>query len=72
MTTKVKNKIITELKDFPENKIDTLLNYIHFLKLEDKIEIPNKTTEKTFKDTDSGKNIIKCKSVDDMFNKLGV
>ena len=72
MTTKIKNKIITELKNFPENKVDSLLNYMHYLKIEDEIKIPNKLTEKTFKDTDAGKNIIKCKNVDDMFNKLGI
>jgi len=70
MTTKVKNKILTELKDFPEDKIDSLLDYMYFLKLRNKI--PNKTTLQTFKDTDAGKNIIKCKNVDDMFNKLGI
>lgn len=36
------------------------------------VRIPNKTTLKTFKDTDSGKNLIHCEDADDMFNKLGV
>ncbi|MFT4924184.1 MAG: DNA-damage-inducible protein J [Phenylobacterium sp.] len=34
--------------------------------------IPNDVTEKTFKDSDSQKNIIACDSADDMFNKLGI
>ena len=36
------------------------------------VVVPNKTTKKTFKDTDSGKNLTRCESVDDMFNKLGI
>ncbi len=36
------------------------------------IRIPNKTTLKTFKKTDEGKEIVKCKDADDMFKKLGI
>jgi DNA-damage-inducible protein J len=36
------------------------------------VVIPNKTTIKTFRDTDKGKNIIKCKNANDMFKKLKV
>ncbi len=36
------------------------------------IKIPNKTTVKTFTDTDSGKNLIKCENAEDMFRKLGI
>ncbi len=36
------------------------------------VVIPNKTTEKTFKDTDTGENLTRCESVDDMFDKLGI
>ncbi len=36
------------------------------------VVIPNKTTEKIFKDTDAGKNLVRCESVDDMFDKLGI
>ncbi len=56
MLTKAKKIIITELKDFPEDKVDSLLHYIHFLKFESR-DIPNRTTKKTFKDTDNGKNL---------------
>ncbi len=35
------------------------------------IKIPNATTVKTFNDTDSGKNIVKAKDADDMFDRLG-
>lgn len=36
------------------------------------IRIPNKKTLKTFKDTDEGKNLVRCKDADDMFRKLGI
>ncbi len=34
--------------------------------------IPNKTTLKTFDQTDAGKDLIVCKDADDMFRKLGI
>jgi len=36
------------------------------------IRIPNKTTLKTFKKTDEGNELVKCKDADDMFKKLGI
>ncbi len=36
------------------------------------VVLPNKITEKTFKDTDAGKNMTRCENVDDMFDKLGI
>ncbi|MCF8106910.1 MAG: type II toxin-antitoxin system RelB/DinJ family antitoxin, partial [Desulfohalobiaceae bacterium] len=36
------------------------------------IAIPNKTTLKTFSDTDAGRDLIICKDADDMFKKLGI
>ena len=36
------------------------------------VVIPNKTTEKVFKDTDIKKNLIRCEDADDMFDKLGI
>ena len=36
------------------------------------VVMPNKTTKKTFKDTDAGKNLTRSESVDDMFDKLGI
>lgn len=34
--------------------------------------VPNKTTLKTFDQTDAGKDLIVCKDADDMFRKLGI
>ncbi|NUO80181.1 type II toxin-antitoxin system RelB/DinJ family antitoxin [candidate division KSB1 bacterium] len=36
------------------------------------LRIPNRTTLKTFKDTDAGKNLVRCKDANDMFRKLGI
>ena len=36
------------------------------------IVIPNKTTMKTFEDTDAGRGLIVCKDTKDMFEKLGI
>jgi DNA-damage-inducible protein J len=36
------------------------------------VRIPNKTTLKTFKKTDEGKELVKCKDADDMFRKLKI
>jgi len=37
-----------------------------------RVELPNKTTEKTFKETDQGENLITCKDDSDLFSKLGI
>ena len=68
------DKIMTELKDFPDDKASSLIDYLEFLKTKSKKKhrIPNKTTLQTFKDTDEGKNLNICKNVDDMFNRLGI
>ena len=36
------------------------------------VVIPNKTTEKVFKDTDANRMLIRCKTPDDMFDKLEI
>lgn len=36
------------------------------------VAIPNRTTLKTFSDTDDGHNLIVCEDTDDMFKKLGI
>ncbi len=36
------------------------------------VVIPNKTTEKVFKDTDAERSLIHCEDADDMFGKLGI
>lgn len=36
------------------------------------VVVPNKTTEKVFKDTDAKRNLIRCEDANDMFDKLGI
>ena len=36
------------------------------------VVVPNKTTERVFKDTDANKNLIRCETVGEMFEKLGI
>lgn len=36
------------------------------------VKIPNKTTLKAMKETEHKQDLIKCKDLDDMFNKLGI
>lgn len=36
------------------------------------VRIPNKTTLKTFRDTDAGRNVVRTKDARDMFDKLGL
>ena len=36
------------------------------------VSIPNRLTIKTFKDTDAGKDLVRCQDGEDMFAKLGL
>ena len=36
------------------------------------VVIPNKTTLKTFSNTDAGRDLFICEDADDMFKKLGI
>ena len=36
------------------------------------VVIPNETTQRTFEDTDAGKNLVVCEDADDMFKRLGI
>jgi DNA-damage-inducible protein J len=36
------------------------------------VAVPNRTTQKTFADTDAGRNLTLYKDVEDMFKKLGI
>jgi len=36
------------------------------------VVVPNRTTEKVFKDTDAELNLIRCDNADDMFDKLEI
>ncbi len=74
MTTNIINEIVSELKDFPNEKANSLLDYLHFLKYEKIVKeeqnIPNETTLQTFKDTDEGKNLNQYNSFDDFLTEM--
>lgn len=36
------------------------------------IAFPTGTTSKTFEDTDAGRNLVVCKNIEDVFEKLGI
>ena len=36
------------------------------------LKIPNETTLQTFQDTDAGRNLVECKDIYDMFEKLDI
>jgi DNA-damage-inducible protein J len=36
------------------------------------IKVPNEVTLKTFEDTAAGRNLVRCKNAQDMFDKLGI
>lgn len=73
MITQTIDKVINELKDFPNDKIPSLLDYMHYLKRKKKksvVKTPNAETLQTFKDTDEGKNLNHYDTVDDFFSKI--
>ena len=83
-TAMIRAKIDPTLKEEVEDILDKLglstteaVNlFLHQIKLRKgipfDIRIPNKITLKTFKDTDNGKNLIRCEDAEDMFKKLGI
>jgi len=73
MTAQVLDKIVNELKNFPDDKVNSLLDYAHFLEKKSqriRKHIPNKTTLQTFKDSDNNENITTYSSLDDFFKKM--
>ena len=66
-------KVLNSLGMTPTDAIRIFFRQIELRKgLPFVIEIPNKETEKVFKETDEGKNLIKCNSSEDMFERLGI
>lgn len=71
MTTQTLEKIVDKLKDFPDDKVTSLMDYMEFLKKK-KSKIPNKETIQAFEDTENNVNLTYCKNADEMFQKLGI
>jgi DNA-damage-inducible protein J len=83
-TTTVRARITPALKECAENVFRELgLNPTQAITLFYKqvelrhglpfdVVIPTESTRKTFEDTDAGRNLIVCKNVDELFEKLGI
>ena len=66
-------KILKKLGLSTTEAINLFLSQIRLHKgLPFEIKIPNKTTLETFRKTDEGKELVKCKDAEDMFKKLGI
>lgn len=66
-------KILKKLGLSTTEAINLFLSQIRLHKgLPFEVKIPNKTTLETFRKTDEGKELVKCKDADDMFKKLGI
>ena len=66
-------KILKQLGISTTDAINLFLSQIRLQRgLPFEVKIPNKTTLETFKKTDEGKELIKCKDADDMFKKLEI
>ncbi len=66
-------KILKKLGLSTTEAINLFLSQIRLHKgLPFEIKIPNKTTLETFRKTDEGKELVKCKDAEDTFKKLGI
>ena len=55
---------------------DAISLFYHQVKIQNglpfDLKIPNDTTLQTFQDTDNGKNLVRCKDLSEMYDKLGI
>jgi len=66
-------EILSELGLNPTTAINIFYHQVKLQKgLPFNVNIPNKVTLKTLKDTDANKNIIRCKDKEDLFEKLEI
>lgn len=75
-TPDLKAEVERILKKLGMNTTDAINLYFNQIRLRKglpfEVKIPNETTIETFKKTDKGKELVKCKDADDMFRKLGI
>ena len=75
-TPDLKAEVERILKKLGMNTTDAINLYFNLIRLRNglpfEVKIPNETTIETFKKTDKGKELVKCKDADDMFRKLGI
>jgi hypothetical protein len=70
MQTALQKQVKKSIDILTDEKVKVVLDFIGYL--QSKEEVPNALTIKTFKNTDLGRDLVKCKNVDDMFQKLGI
>jgi len=72
----LKNSVENILKTLGMNTSDAITLFYKQIELHSglpfKVEIPNEETIKALKDANNKKNLTKCDSAEDMFNKLGI
>ena len=64
--------VLGELQTVQEERLSPVRAICDKLGLPFDVVIPNSATQKTFEDTDSGRNLVACKDAEDMFEKLGI
>ena len=73
MNHAMKNQIISELDGLPDQKAYSLLDYLHFLKQEQKEYYPNNETVEAIKEVEANKeNLDTYNSADELFDDLGI
>jgi len=70
MQTALQKQAKKSIDILTDEKVKVVLDFIGYL--QSKENVPNALTIKTFRKTDSGKDVVKCKNADDMFRKLGM
>ncbi len=68
----LKTEVEGVLKELGLSTTEAIALFFYQIKLHRRLpfKIPNKTTRKTFEDTDAGKNLVHYESLDDMFEDL--
>lgn len=73
MNVAMKNQIISELDSLPDQQGYSLLDYLHFLKQEQKSDKPNAATIDAINELENDKGKLKTySSAADMFDDLGM
>lgn len=73
MNVAVKNEIISELENLPEQKVNSVLDYIHFLAHEASGHYPNQTTREAIEQLNRDKDSLKSySSAEEMFQDMGI
>ncbi|MDZ7363840.1 MAG: type II toxin-antitoxin system RelB/DinJ family antitoxin [candidate division KSB1 bacterium] len=68
----LKTEVEGILKDLGLSTTEAIALFFYQIKLHRRLpfKIPNKTTRKTFEDTDAGRNLVHYESMDDMLKDL--